>query len=346
MAEGLGRKKKIQGGHRSSTTRTINQVYESIESTDEVEAVVTKLRQCKLALQEKLEVIKQLDDDILQLVEDEEVENEIEQADTFKERVQRAMIDAYRALETRESMVTITPTSSCLRDSSVPPTPTGLTTTSTSTPLMDSPSLSVTTTVSSGLVDTPVTSPASSVLAISSPLVSTHAGDLSSSLTAGHTKVKLPKLSLKRLDGDLTRWATFWDSFESPIHNHPGLSDIDKLNYLNTSLEGPASEAISGLKLTTANYSEAVAILKRRFGKKQLIITKHMEVLLNADAVMSEHNLKGLRHLYDVVEAQVRGLKSLGVPADAYGSLLTSVLLNKLPRELWLVVSRQMSEDE
>ena len=70
---------------------------------------------------------------------------------------------------------------------------------------------------------------------------------------------------------------------------------------------------------------------------------KHMEVLLSVDAIMSERNLKGLRHLYDVVEALVRGSKSLGVPAEVYGSLLTSV---KLPRELRLIVSRQMSEEE
>ena len=69
MTEGLSRKKKVRGGHRSSTTRIISQIYETMESTDEVEVVVTKLRQCKLALQEKLEIIKQLDDEILQLVE-------------------------------------------------------------------------------------------------------------------------------------------------------------------------------------------------------------------------------------------------------------------------------------
>ena len=323
MTEGLSRKKKVRGGHRSSTTRIISQIYETTESTDEVEVVVTKLRQCKLALQEKLEIIKQLDDEILQLVDDEEVESAIEQADTFKERVQRAMIDSSQALKTREGRVTITP-STPLRDSSSPPIPTVPTTTSVSTSLMDSPRRSVTTAVSSGLVGTPVTSSAvTSVSGISPTLVSTHAGDLPSSLTAGHTKVKLPKLALKRFNGDLTKWAMFWDSFESSIHNYPGLSDIDKFNYLNTLLEGPVSEAISGLKLTTANYSEPVTILKRRFGKKQLIITKHMEVLLSVDAIMSEHNLKGLRHLYDVVEAQVRGLKSLGVPAEAYGSLLT-----------------------
>ena len=134
MTEGLSRKKEVQGGHRSSTTCIISQIYETTESTDEVEVIVTKLRQCKLVLQEKLEIIKQLDDEILQLVDDEEVENEIEQADTFKERVQRAMIDSSRALETREGMITITP-STPLRDSSSPPIPTVPTTTSVSTSL-------------------------------------------------------------------------------------------------------------------------------------------------------------------------------------------------------------------
>ena len=182
---------------------------------------------------------------------------------------------------------------------------------------------------------------------ISSTTASVGAGDSPSTLAIEHAaRVKLPKLALKRFNGDLTKWATFWDSFDSSIHNNPGLSGIDKFNYLNTLLEGPAAEAISGLKLTAANYNEAVAILKRRFGNKQLIITKHMDVLLNIDAVTSPHNLKGLRHLYDVVESQVRGLRSLGVPAESYGSLLSSVLLNKLPQDLRLVVSRQVSEEE
>ena len=41
------------------------------------------------------------------------------------------------------------------------------------------------------------------------------------------------------------------------------------------------------------------------------------------------NNVKALRRLYDV-----RSLKFLGVTAESYGSLLASVLMNKLPREL------------
>ena len=73
----------------------------------------------------------------------------------------------------------------------------------------------------------------------------------------------------------------------------------------HTLLEGTASEAISDLKLTSANYEEAIAVLKR-FGNKQQIISQHMEMLLNVDAVTLQYNLKGLRHLFDTVESQVR----------------------------------------
>ena len=50
--------------------------------------------------------------------------------------------------------------------------------------------------------------------------------------------------------------------------------------------------------------------------------------------------------MFDIVEAQVRGLKSLGVDSTSYGSLLTSVLLQKLPVELRLIVSRAVEEDD
>jgi len=56
---------------------------------------------------------------------------------------------------------------------------------------------------------------------------------------------------------------------------------------------------------------------------------------------MSQYNIKGLWHLYDLVESQVRGLRALGVPPHSYGSLLSSVLINKLPQELCLIVSHE-----
>ena len=47
------------------------------------------------------------------------------------------------------------------------------------------------------------------------------------------------------------------------------LSDIDKFNYLNSLLTGTAREAVAGLSLTSTNYQDAIAILKKHFGNVQ-----------------------------------------------------------------------------
>ena len=160
------------------------------------------------------------------------------------------------------------------------------------------------------------------------------------------TRETLPKLELRRFNGELTSWMAFWDSFEATIHNSDELSSVDKFNYLNTLLKDSAAAAVAGLTLTSANYDEAVEILKKRFGNKQMIIAKHMDILMNLEAVTSQHDLKGLRHLYNLVESHTRGLASLGVMSSSYGALLSSVLITKLPQEFDLTVSKEIKEGE
>ena len=71
-----------------------------------------------------------------------------------------------------------------------------------------------------------------------------------------------------------------------------------------------------------------------------------MDILLNLNAVSSQHNLKGMRHLFDLVESHVRGLKSLGILPEAYVSWLSSVVMNKLPSEFRSIISRDVKDDE
>ena len=107
--------------------------------------------------------------------------------------------------------------------------------------------------------------------------------------------VRLPKLSIKPFNGDITQWTTFWDSFKSAIHENPALSDIDKFNYLRSLLEHSAKESIAGLTLTASNYKEAVSILEKHFGNTQQIISRHMDLLLNLEPVSAAHQLRNLR---------------------------------------------------
>ena len=45
---------------------------------------------------------------------------------------------------------------------------------------------------------------------------------------------KLPKISLPKFDGNIIKWQSFWDSFESAVHNNETLSNVQKFNYLKS----------------------------------------------------------------------------------------------------------------
>ena len=152
-------------------------------------------------------------------------------------------------------------------------------------------------------------------------------------------------MSLPKFTGDPTRWTTFWDSFSSAIHSNEELNDIDKFQYLRSLLEGTAAATIPGLQLTSHNYNHAVDLLTKRFGSKQVIISKHMERLMQLSSVEDGTNLKQLRHLLDKTEATMRSLQAIGISTETYGTFLTPVIMTKIPQELRLILSRGMSDE-
>ena len=135
-----------------------------------------------------------------------------------------------------------------------------------------------------------------------------------------HSSAKLPKLFIKRYSDDPKGWQWFWDSFSSAIHTNPSLNQVDKFNYMQSLLEGAALASVSGLSLTESNYKSAVEILTERFENKQLIISSHMEALLQLPAETVITDIKRIRMIYDKVEANVRGLEAFGIASDTYGS--------------------------
>ena len=69
-----------------------------------------------------------------------------------------------------------------------------------------------------------------------------------------------------------------------------------------------------------------------------------MDALLQVEAVTSSQNTRALRKMFDYISCHIRSLKSLGIESDSYGGLLCPVLLNKIPADLQLIVSRQVPE--
>jgi len=100
MAEELSRKRRTRGGNRSTATRIITSAIEVLASGDlsEIANHAVKLNQQKASLQEKRTILRQLDMEILALVDEEEIEAEIERADLVEENIQLAIANIDHAL--------------------------------------------------------------------------------------------------------------------------------------------------------------------------------------------------------------------------------------------------------
>ncbi|KAK2549503.1 hypothetical protein P5673_030047, partial [Acropora cervicornis] len=159
-------------------------------------------------------------------------------------------------------------------------------------------------------------------------------------------KVKLPKIELKSFSGNYQEWQGFWDTFQSAVDGNTSISAIEKFTYLKSCVTSNAESAIAGLPLTADNYKVAIDILKDRFGKPQLLISNYMDALLKLPSVNSVHETKKLRELFDKIEINIRGLNALGVESQSFGNLLVPIVMEKIPSELRLVVSRKFGSEE
>ena len=156
---------------------------------------------------------------------------------------------------------------------------------------------------------------------------------------------KLPKLNLDKFNGELLSWQSFWDQYSVATHTNSSLSDIEKLNYLRSYLTEATGECIKVLPLTSANYQKVVEILKERYGNKQILISSYMDVLVKLPKADNKKHRDKLRKIYNSLETSVRNLADLGVVITSYGTLLISIIFDRIPTELKLLISRKFKNN-
>ena len=166
-----------------------------------------------------------------------------------------------------------------------------------------------------------------------------------SSLSSKQASVKLPKIVLKKFDGNPTNFQSFWDSYNTAIHENEDISDVNKMAYLFGLLEGPAYSAVKEFTMTSGNYKKVIDVLHKRFGSKDVIISSHMDALLKLPLV-NNSDTKRLGSVYDLIEQNIRGLKTLGILSKEYGSLLLPILMSRLPQEFKLILTRNVPRDK
>ena len=70
-----------------------------------------------------------------------------------------------------------------------------------------------------------------------------------------------------------------------------------------------------------------------------------MDALLNMAAIMNDHDIAGMRHLYDGVMNHTRSLQALGRSTEQYGDMFVPILLQKIPKGIRLDVCKRATND-
>lgn len=155
----------------------------------------------------------------------------------------------------------------------------------------------------------------------------------------GQQVVRLPKINLPYFDGDIMKWNEFWSIYSASVHDHPGLSGIQKFGYLLPQLKGVAKEAIGGFDLADETYEDAVEMLKIRFDRagEQRVSQLYAKLKLLPP---SGTRPADQRRTLDACEQIFRQLTKEGEDLSNTRSLNVD-FLSKFPRGLVLQLKRQ-----
>ena len=264
MSEEILRLRAKRAGNRGVVTKLMGQVETILEASPEELDAKTRdqLQRIDSMLSEKFTLLNTLNDQIIAICKVEEIEKEIDETETLKMRI----------MDTRANISTKT----------TPPATKVVHGEITTPPAQVHPH-----------VEPPEYPPAPSgfnqgIQPFTNPFNSPQST----------LKAKLPKPTLAKFRGSITNWISFWDAYNSAVHNNAMLSKVDKFNYLNSLLEGEAKRSIQGLTLSESNYDSAVELLHERFGKPQQIISAHMDEIVKLPPSTSDQP-SSLRFVYD-----------------------------------------------
>ena len=110
-------------------------------------------------------------------------------------------------------------------------------------------------------------------------------------VTVSTNSIPLPPLKLKNFSGRAVDWPEFWELFDSVV-NKSTTSEIQKLSYLKSLVEGEAGKLIGGLVLSDANFEVAINLLKDRYGNDDLRVRELNNKLINLKPCYSHDDAK------------------------------------------------------
>ena len=140
---------------------------------------------------------------------------------------------------------------------------------------------------------------------------------------------RLPKLDLPIFTGDISNWNSFYDLFNSAIHDNDTLKSVQKFQYLKLTLKGEPLALVKNLTLTDDNYSIARKLLEDRYANKRLISSHHLQILIDLPT-LTPLTYKNATKFVASINEHTEALKSNQEPVESWSSLLAFIFITKL----------------
>lgn len=113
---------------------------------------------------------------------------------------------------------------------------------------------------------------------------------------SSRTHFNLPKSQLLSFDGSHREWLDFRSMFSVMVDKNPSLSDVEKFQYLRSSLTGGAASLVQSLEVTSLNYKRAMELLQARYDHKRYIYQSHLHHIFEIQRVATPSVMQIYEH--------------------------------------------------
>ena len=139
----------------------------------------------------------------------------------------------------------------------------------------------------------------------------------------------LPTLKLDTFNGNLLTWTDWIQLFESVIDSRP-LSTTEKMTHLQSLLTGQAKSLVKGYGCNGQCYHQALADLKKKYGKSSVIVNAYLEKLASFPSPSAQRP-KSFDNFSIFINDLVNTFTSLEYEHDLKSTMNTQVAIQKLP---------------
>lgn len=138
--------------------------------------------------------------------------------------------------------------------------------------------------------------------------------------------VKLPRVELKKFDGNRKEFHDWEGLFENVIVKDEKFDELQKLYYLKTLLIGDAQKLVSNVAYEASAFEPTWKAVKEFYGNKRSLIAQHFGEILDLQPIKNEEDI---RNTVCTVASAMRGLNVHGVNAKAMSPMITFVVVRK-----------------